>query len=269
MVQRYRRYVFTLNNYASLDEQRLQAPHEFVRYVLYGREVAESGTPHLQGVVLFNRVMSVRQVKTLFNLPSMHLEQMRGSFEQATEYCKKDGDVYERGDPPKPGARSDLAAIKEAIDEGADEKEIAESHFKQWVRYRRSFSRYREIVRAKERNWKSQVWYIWGSTGSGKTRWVHEKEPSVWIWGGDRWFDGYAGHDAVLFDDFRGGFRYNYMLKLLDRYPMRVPIKGGFVNWQPKRIYITANISLADQYPGVGESRAPLVRRIENVINME
>lgn len=57
------------------------------------------------------------------------------------------------------------------------------------------------------------------------------------------WFDGYEGQENVLFDDFHGGvFKLPYLLKLLDRYPMRVPVKGGFVQWKPRRIFITSNI---------------------------
>ena len=54
------------------------------------------------------------------------------------------------------------------------------------------------------------------------------------------WFDGYDGHDTAIFDDFRASVnRFAYILRVLDRYPMDVPVKGGFVNWNPKYIVFT------------------------------
>ena len=51
------------------------------------------------------------------------------------------------------------------------------------------------------------------------------------------WFDGYIGQDTAIFDDFRAsGNRFSYILRIIDRYPMDVPVKGGFVYWNPKYI---------------------------------
>ena len=50
-------------------------------------------------------------------------------------------------------------------------------------------------------------------------------------------------------------------LRLTDRYPMRVPIKGGFVDWVPVRIWITANYG-----PDILYNRDPAVlRRIDEI----
>lgn len=39
--------------------------------------------------------------------------------------------------------------------------------------------------------------------------------------GGQLWFDGYCGQEVVVFDDFRPWWcRFDYLLRLLDRYPM-------------------------------------------------
>jgi hypothetical protein len=40
------------------------------------------------------------------------------------------------------------------------------------------------------------------------------------------------------------------MLKLLDRYPFRVPVKGGYVQWVPKIIYLTSNLDPTTWYQG-------------------
>jgi len=44
----------------------------------------------------------------------------------------------------------------------------------------------------------------------------------------------------AVFDDFRAGeIKFNWLLRLLDRYHLNVPIKGGFTAWTPKYIFIT------------------------------
>ena len=41
-----------------------------------------------------------------------------------------------------------------------------------------------------------------------------------------QWFDGYMGQKVVCFDDFRKDFcTFHELLRLLDRYPMDVPVK--------------------------------------------
>lgn len=92
----------------------------------------------------------------------------------------------------------------------------------------------------------------YGRTGAGKTRAVYDNLPnpeSIYVHPGGSWFDGYDGQPIVLFDDFGGSeFKLQYFLKLLDRYPMQVPIKGGFVNFCPHEIYITSNLNPNDWY---------------------
>jgi len=90
------------------------------------------------------------------------------------------------------------------------------------------------------------VYWLHGSTGSGKTRfafeYADENDLELWVSSDNlKWFDGYDNQKAVLFDDFRASHcSFAFLLRLLDRYPMRVPIKGGFVFWNPSIIFITS-----------------------------
>ena len=95
---RCRGYVFTLNNYTEEDVEALRQT-QGSKYLLFGKEVGENGTPHLQGYVYFKNKKSFKQVKTLLG-DRYHIEAQRGSCEQAIDYCKKDGDYEEIGNPP-------------------------------------------------------------------------------------------------------------------------------------------------------------------------
>ncbi|ANC51561.1 replication associated protein [Bovine faeces associated circular DNA virus 2] len=88
-------------------------------------------------------------------------------------------------------------------------------------------------------------WY-YGSTGTGKTRTAYEEakesEDGYWIsHETGEWFDGYIGQGIAILDDIRAAtWPLQKLLRLCDRYPIQVPIKGGFTWWRPREIYITA-----------------------------
>ena len=148
------------------------------------------------------------------------------------------------------GKRSDLEEIKTLIDGGASIEEVADQHFSKWVVYRRSFNAYAALKQAK-RNFVTTVTVLWGATGTGKTRFCHDQVKDIPFWspGDFKWFDGYQGQEIVIIDDYRGEYPIQMFLKLFDRYPMQVPVKGGFVNWRPRKVYITSNMDPDHWYP--------------------
>lgn len=58
------------------------------RFIVYQLEVGESGTPHLQGYVVFKKPMRLSAVRQL--IPRAHLDIARGTNEQNIAYCTKD-----------------------------------------------------------------------------------------------------------------------------------------------------------------------------------
>lgn len=111
------RWCFTLNNYQPHEEETLQilgnGPH--TRYLVYGREVGQEGTPHLQGFVIFARSQRLQAAKALLGA-RVHLEVARGRNDQAANYCKKDDDFEEFGSlPNERGRRNDFHELKEWV----------------------------------------------------------------------------------------------------------------------------------------------------------
>ena len=156
---------------------------------------------------------------------------------------------------------------------GATLKEIAEACPASYLRYYRGITKLRNMYR-EPRTWAPEVFVYWGKTGTGKTRkaWT-DGGPESFVYAGvpgqPAWFDPYDGEETVIFDDFSGGlFPITYLLRLLDRYPMWVPIKGDHVQWIPKKIFITSNYRVEDWYPTAKEEhQLALKRRINTTVH--
>nr|WQA30148.1 MAG: rep protein [Cressdnaviricota sp.] len=84
------------------------------------------------------------------------------------------------------------------------------------------------------------------------------------------WFDGYTGQKRVIFDDFRPWWcEFSWLLRLLDRYPIQVPVKGGFVNFIPEELIITTNKNPEESF-GIyrsNEDLQQLRRRLNRVVH--
>ena len=136
-MSRSRYWCFTLNNYTAEDEARLLLDDARVSYIVYGREVGESGTPHLQGFVQFQARVRLAQVKQFVG-PTAHCEYCRNVPASIT-YCKKDGDRSERGECiGGVGKRTDLDEFKESVKSGMlSLSAIRETHSNVYAKYPR------------------------------------------------------------------------------------------------------------------------------------
>lgn len=99
------RWCFTLNNYTDEDQERLRRLSETVKYLIFGREVGEAGTSHLQGFVVFHTSTRLATAKAAIS-DRAHLECARGTTQQAADYCKKEDDFEEFGQLPAPQGKT-------------------------------------------------------------------------------------------------------------------------------------------------------------------
>lgn len=266
--QQVRGWVFTLNNPTS---HAIAWPDDKVRYAVWQREVGAEGTPHLQGYMEFHRNQAFSACKKI--LPTAHWEPRQGTRDQARAYAMKE-ETREEGPwelgtwETEQGKRSDLEAVAERLKQGATLREIAEEHPAQFIQFHKGFAALKSAI-AQPRQWKTNVIVRWGEPGSGKTKWVYDNFDidQIYVKPPGDWYDGYDGQPVVLIDDFYGDLKYTELLRLLDRYPMTVPVKGGFVNWAPRTIVITSNAPPEEWYKKINDKRA-LLRRIEEVVKV-
>lgn len=166
--KKVRNFVFTINNYTDTCEIMLRSLfEEKSKYLIYGYEVGESGTKHLQGYCELKQQVSFETLKKY--IPRAHIELRKGTAIQAAEYCKKDGNYKEFGELSKQGSRTDLQGIGELCREGASIKSIAELYPETFIKFHRGVKELRNIL-SDVRDWKTEVIWCSGKTGTGKTK---------------------------------------------------------------------------------------------------
>lgn len=106
-----------------------------------------------------------------------------------------------------------------------------------------------------------------GATGAGKSKIASiiaafvGAEKSVWLDPEMQWFDGYQGQELVIVDEFRGTGNLSQLLRLMDRYPMVVPVKGGMVQWRPHQVIMTSNLTLDQMFPAADVLTLAAIKR--------
>ena len=259
-----RNFVFTLNNYADADIERLRSVLVRFKYIVWGREVGESGTPHLQGFAQLEKVTKFRTVKTLVG-ERAHIEKMRGTPAQASEYCKKDGQFEEHGELRVMGQRTDISDAVAAICEASSVAQAAQIVPEFVLKYPRGVQVLLE-ARQPKRDFKPYVVWLWGATGTGKTRTAVDC-PSYYIKDNTKWWDGYGHETRIIIDDFdEKCWDLRYLLRLLDRYAFQGETKGGYVQINSREIWITSEFGPDRWYRGTQADQ--VMRRIDRVTHV-
>lgn len=259
-----RRWCFTLNNYQDGDIERL-GDHELlrechVRYLIVGRETAGTGTPHLQGYVEFAKCVRGTHLKKLVVTGGIHYERAQGNPQQNIQYCsKEDRSPITYGTQPggNQGKRSDLDQAADLVKAGASIRDLCQDRGGLYVKYSRGFERLHSLFQV-PRNFPTNIVWRFGRTGTGKSRDTHLESQAVCgervCWLPDKtlkWFDGLSSDcTGAVIDEFDGTCSLPFLLSVLDRYPLKVPVKGGFVEFRCRWVWITSQADPVSYYSG-------------------
>ena len=281
----HRNWVFTVNNPNADDVSRIRCLESgSCKYLRCKPERGESGTLHLQGLVVFTNARTFDGVKKLFG--GAHLEVMRGSVSQALAYVEKEdtscveefpeGDI-EFGTRPKEGAggqgsRSDLLDVYDAIRSGKRGVELVEANPTAYIKYARGINDMLSLFEV-PRTFKTEVFWYYGGTGTGKSKRAFEEAEALGTYyvkdPGSSWWDGYCGQHSVIIDDYRRDMcTFSSLLRLFDRYALPIQVKGGYRQFCSRVIFVTTPKKPVDTWEGrTEEDIAQLERRITKVVH--
>ena len=238
-----------------------------MKYLIQGREICpKTQKEHYQGYVMFRNARTLSGVIKEYR--PIHFEIARGSNEDNIKYCSKDGDFTEEGERPVgQGARTDKVSMVKLIKDGLDDRELIEEIGDQFIRNYKGIGVARAILSEIKRNWEMDVRIYHGEPGTGKTKavWDEFDVEDVYVKSPGKWWDGYRGQKVILIDDFDPStcfdITFDFYLKLLDRYPMRIEWKGGSGEFYSKVIIFTSNFDSEDWFIS-RRNRSAFFRRV-------
>jgi len=239
--KRTRGITWTLFNYEPyLDKLKAYAREE-CEYMIFGFEICpDTAKKHLQGYHYYKnaRAYPNKKWRDLTGGDGRDFIS-RGSPMQNYVYCSKLNDFWEFGDLPKQGERTDWELTRAHLQAGGDIATAIEAQ-PQLLPSIRALERFQQIsLRPLQRD--VTVIVLVGDAGTGKSRWAYEHYPELYSKPEGQWYDGYTGQKTLLLDDYYGDLPYSHLLKVLDRYALLVPIKGGYLYAQWDTVIITSN----------------------------
>lgn len=272
---KHRAWILVLNNPTEQELQFYSDERNFSDcscYVCAHEFAPETGTPHLHAHIRPNSPRSLDQMRKRYcpdgSAPRAHWESARGSDTASRDYVVKDGDVlcqFGEFREQRPGTRSDLVRLRDRVLSGECVSTIVrEAENYQQLRFVEAIARYAPQTSPGLKN----VYWFYGPSGSGKTLTAFSNSPDAerWISSGPlKFWNGYSGQRFVILDDLRPtDVPYHQLLRLLDRYPFNVEVKGGYVPLVATHIFITSPFR-PETFVPCGEEVNQLIRRISEI----
>lgn len=255
-ISRTRSFVFTLNNYNDADVALISSLYTsgYSTYYVFGREVGDSGTPHLQGFIQLRNPTTIRSLSRRMD-GRAHLEQRRGTIAQAVAYCSKtDHAPTSEGTQPldssakgakEKGRWAAIISLAKDGDLAAIEELYPTAFLHQYATINRIMKDY---MKAPPNLTELDNHWFTGPTGTGKSRHARERwGESLFIKNSNKWWDGYQGEETVLIDELEldAGKYMGHFLKIWgDRYAFNAEIKGSAALIRPLRIIVCSNYSI-------------------------
>lgn len=228
----------------------------------------EGSCYHTHVFVCFTSRVRFGTVKKQF--PTAHIELVKGSIADNVDYIKKSGkwecdkkhgtqipDTFEEfGNRPPESKGRDIAMSEmyQMILDGMSNAEIIAVN-QDYIRMIDIIDKTRITVLSElyknKRRLDLKCTYIYGATGTGKTRGVLDQYGDGNVYRVTDYihpFDGYKCQEVILFDEFRNSLPLKDMLNYMDVYPIELPSRYANKYACYNRVFIISNWSLEAQY---------------------
>lgn len=271
---RAKQWVFTFDNYTEAQENRLKELE--CEWMIFGHEIAPTtGTPHLQGAIIFKGRRYRSRLTKLFR--GIHLEIMRGSPQDSKTYCTKEDPehYFEKGIIPLTGGEKTKKKWEEAY-QAAIEGRFDDIPRDMYLCHDRAFHRvYEEHQKDPlmddlgDKELKDHFLWLWGPTGTGKSHTAREiskklncEEPFYKQI--NKWWNGYSRQKVTIIEEAdpkRCEHLAGYFKQWCDKWPFSGEVKcGNFPSMRPQYIIVTSNYSIQECFPEE-QDYIPLKRR--------
>jgi len=239
------------------------------KYCIVGKEICpETGRFHLQGYIEFGSQIRLSKIKKLDN--ESHWEIRRGTQKQAIDYCKKEKNFLEWGNPTnEQGKRNDLISLCDDIKSGKKKKDIIDEYPSLYVKNCNGVDKLLDFYIENRKDAPTFIW-LFGKAGVGKTKYVFDRFncDNIYSKSAGKWWDGYAQEDVILIDDFdKDTYEFRELLKLCDRYKYSGQVKGGFVKINSPFIFITCEFPPSHFW--IGNTLTQVLRRADKIIYLD
>lgn len=294
---RSRKYLLTINNpiekcYTHEKICAILAESNTVYYCLCD-ETGENGTPHTHVYVYYENAVYFDTMKKRF--PEAHIDKANGSSQQNRDYIRKEGKYLdsdkketnhietfeEYGEIPLDKSSKNESVseqVLQMVKDGYTNIEIIDV-FPSYSTKIIHLDRLRqEILQEEYKNKRRdvEVHYIYGDTGTGKTRYVMEKYGYDCVYKVTNYknpFDKYSSEPVLLLDEFRSSLPISDLLQYLDIYPCRLPARYEDKTACYTKVFIISNYPLDKQYIDIQlsdkETWNAFIRRIDNITRYE
>lgn len=278
------------SSFRSLLANLPEVDHSKTYCIMQLERAPDTGRLHFQGYLHLPSARTFASVKRYFIDQTVHIEAAAGRPGQCITYCSKEDTrvagpwKYNVELQPDPGKRTDIESLIAEVQTKKGRLDYTEPLAASYLlrHGQRLNDLIKELVPAcRPSSTPLLVLALWGTTGTGKTRFVHdvmaklEKSKELYVFpvvGNDRrlWADGYRNHQAALLDDFSTSFlECASFLRVTDRYVLDLPTKGGFTRFSPRVLFITSNFNPAYWYEENTEQRAAVQRRLTHVFEVK